>query len=297
MRRLTRRLLLTCPLIFAAASVQAAGPQVILEATLDAAQEVPAPTGALPGAGGTATFEYDETSKTITYKVTVQNLTGPPILAHIHQGATGQAGPVSITLDQNHLADSTDALPVPPDLVATLFAGGTYVNVHTAQNPDGEIRGQIHLKAATCACDGSAATFRQCVKDAINALPKAERRSSLSHAVKRDVKKSSCGRTSGPKKAVACCVSQPAGNIVTDVLCLPVRAAACSALGGTSLGTGTSCFPSSPCTASVLTSVTTTTTQHRTTTTMGGTACVHAGGGCSKNSACCSQYCYLGQCY
>ncbi len=29
------------------------------------------------------------------------------------------------------------------DLAAAMDAGETYVNVHTAQNPDGEIRGQL----------------------------------------------------------------------------------------------------------------------------------------------------------
>jgi hypothetical protein len=36
-------------------------------------------------------------------------------------------------------------------------------------------------------------------------------------------------------------------NIVTDKLCLPVPEEACATRGGTSLGAGTSCFPSNPC--------------------------------------------------
>src|SRR2546428_619818 len=114
-------------------------PKVTLEATLDAAQEVPAPKGTLPGAGGTATFEYDETDKSIAYTVTVMNLTGPPIAAHIHQAGPGVEGQVRITLDQNQLAGGAPALPVPDDLVEPLFDGGTYVNVHTPMNPNGEI--------------------------------------------------------------------------------------------------------------------------------------------------------------
>ncbi len=247
MRRLVAPIVLTFSLSFASAGQAAEEPKVTLEATLDVAQEVPTPKGTLPGAGGTATFEYDETDKTIAYTVTVLNLTGPPILAHIHQAAPGVAGPVRITFDQSQLGGGAPALPVPDDLVEPLFDGGTYVNVHTAANPGGEIRGQIHLKPAACSCTDSATVLRQCVKQAIRALAKAQRKSDVIRALRRDVKKSSCGRTKGPKKAVACCVRQAAGNIVTDKLCLPVPEKACTKRGGTSLGAGTSCFPSNPC--------------------------------------------------
>jgi len=248
MRRLAAQIMLT--LVWSLVSAGHAAeeePKVTLEATLDTAQETPSPSGPRPGAGGSATFEYDETDKSITYTVTVQNLTGPPIAAHIHQAPPGMPGPVRITLDQNNLAGGAAAVPVPADLVEPLFDGGTYVNVHTVQNPNGEIRGQIRLKAAACSCTGDASALRQCVKQAIAALDKAQRKSDVIRALKRDVKKSSCGRTKGPKKAVACCVRQPAGNIVTDMLCAPVRGSVCTKLGGKSFGTGTSCFPANPC--------------------------------------------------
>ena len=250
MRRLAASIVLTFSLSFASAG-PAAGeeePKVTLEATLDTAQEVPPPKGTSPDAGGSATFEYDETDKSIAYVVTVTNLTGPAIAAHIHQAAPGVEGLVRITLDQNELVGGAPALPVPADLVDPLFDGGTYVNVHTATNPDGEVRGQIHLKPAACSCSsGSARAIRKCVKLAITALPKAQRKADVIKALRRDVKKSSCGRTKGPKKAVACCVREAAGNIVIDKLCLPVPEKSCVTRGGTSLGAGTSCFPSNPC--------------------------------------------------
>src|SRR5207245_8128221 len=95
-----RRLAAPVALTFALSLTRAGHATVTLEATLDTAQEVPAPSGTLPGAGGTATFEYDETSQTLAYTVSVTNLTGPPIAAHIHQAAPGAPGPVRITLDQ-----------------------------------------------------------------------------------------------------------------------------------------------------------------------------------------------------
>ena len=250
MRRLAASIVLTFSLSFASAG-RAAGeeePKVTLEATLDTAQEVPPPKGTSPDAGGSATFEYDETDKSIAYVVTVTNLTGAAIAAHIHQAAPGTPGPIRITLAQDELAGGAPALPVPADLVDPLFDGGTYVNVHTATNPDGEVRGQIHLKPAACSCSsGSAGALRKCVKLAIKTLPKAQQKAGVIKALRRDVKKSSCGRTKGPKKAVACCVREAAGNIVIDKLCLPVPEKACATRGGTSLGAGTSCFPSNPC--------------------------------------------------
>src|SRR5437762_12925792 len=173
MRRLAASIVLTLSLSFASAGHAAEEPRVTLEATLDTAQEVPPPKGTSPDAGGSATFEYDETDKSIAYVVTVTNLTGPAILAHIHQAPPGTPGQVRITLDQNELAGGAPALPVPTDLVEPLFDGGTYVNVHTAVNPDdGEIRGQIHLKPAACSCSsGSAGALRKCVKLAIKTLP------------------------------------------------------------------------------------------------------------------------------
>ena len=248
MRRLAAPIVLAFSLSFVSVGHAAEEePKVTLEATLDVADEVPSPTGTLPGAGGAATFEYDETDKSIAYTVTVTDLTGPPLAAHIHQAPPGTPGPIRITLDQNNLAGGAPPLPVPGDLVEPLYDGGTYVNVHTAQNPSGEVRGQIHLKAGACSCTGSTSALRQCVKQAIKALGKPQRRSDVIKALRRDVKQSSCGRTKGPKKAIACCVRQPAGNIVTDKLCLPVPEKACGKRGGTSLGAGTSCFPSNPC--------------------------------------------------
>ena len=222
-------------------------PKVIFEATLDAAHEVPAPTGTLPGAGATATLLYDETDKTLTYTIDVQGLTGPPGAAHIHQAPPGVAGPVKITFDQTKLGGGAPPLPVPAAVLDAMLAGGTYANVHTLMNPNGEIRGQIALKPGVCSCTGSASDLRRCVRQAIKGLDKSQRRADVVQELRRDTKKSSCGRTKGPKKAVACCVRQPAGNIVTGKLCLPVADKACTKRGGTSLGAGSSCFPSNPC--------------------------------------------------
>lgn len=65
-----------------------------------------------------------------------------PTLAHVHEGAPGVAGPPVITLDPTSPIVAED-LVLDADLALALRNGDLYVNVHTAENPNGEIRGQI----------------------------------------------------------------------------------------------------------------------------------------------------------
>jgi hypothetical protein len=65
--------------------------------------------------------------------------------AHIHVGAPGANGPVIIPLTRN--GDNEWVVPTGAKLSDDQFesykAGNLYVNVHSAANPGGEIRGQI----------------------------------------------------------------------------------------------------------------------------------------------------------
>jgi len=109
-------------------------------ATLSGANETPAVTTAATGKGGVA---VNRTSKAITGGITFTGLS--PTQAHIHQGAVGVPGGVIIPLT----LIGTDTAVVPAgttlsDAQYTAFlAGDLYFNVHTAANPNGEIRGQI----------------------------------------------------------------------------------------------------------------------------------------------------------
>ena len=65
--------------------------------------------------------------------------------AHIHLGRPGENGPVIIPL--NRTADNTWSVPASIRLNDTQYEafrlGNLYVNVHSAANPGGEIRGQL----------------------------------------------------------------------------------------------------------------------------------------------------------
>ena len=64
---------------------------------------------------------------------------------HIHLGAAGEKGPPVITLDQG--SDGTWTVPEGATLndeqYAAYKAGKLYVNIHSAANKGGEIRGQL----------------------------------------------------------------------------------------------------------------------------------------------------------
>lgn len=119
-------------------------------ATTPAAPKLPTYHATLaPSAGITSTgkgmgmFTYDAATHTLTYDVTYEGLTGPAVAAHIHGPAAegANAGPVvpfpSAASPIKGTATLTDAQ------AADLAAGKYYVNVHTAANKGGEIRGTI----------------------------------------------------------------------------------------------------------------------------------------------------------
>ena len=131
----------------------------IYVATLSGDKEVPPVT---TQATGTAGFSQPHLNN-MTYGIKVSNI-GNVTMAHIHQGKEGQNGPVVVTLFKADNATGTgpvngqlvggtitnDKLEGPlagksveVDLVKVIQDGEAYVNVHTTQNPDGAIRGQI----------------------------------------------------------------------------------------------------------------------------------------------------------
>jgi len=80
---------------------------------------------------------------TLAWRLSFSGLSGPATAAHIHVGAHGVAGPVSIPLCGPCTVTVKGTTPVSAAQATALLRGGDYVNVHTDKNPSGEIRGQI----------------------------------------------------------------------------------------------------------------------------------------------------------
>lgn len=82
----------------------------------------------------------------LRYVFAINGLSGPITGAHIHDGAAGVSGPVIVALTTglpNILVGELQLTNLPPDFLPKLESGQLYVNVHTAANPNGEVRGQL----------------------------------------------------------------------------------------------------------------------------------------------------------
>jgi hypothetical protein len=95
------------------------------------------------GVKGSGELQAMLDGKTFTYSATYKDLTGPAVAAHFHgPAAPGADAPpvVPVTVTPSPLKGSatlTDAQ------IADLNAGKWYLNIHTAANPGGEIRGTV----------------------------------------------------------------------------------------------------------------------------------------------------------
>ena len=116
-----------------------------MTATLRATEEEP-PSGS--AGSGTASFRMGPVG--LEFDITVDGLTGPITAAHIHNAPIGTNGGVIFDLGPffggTPHARGSWAAPSTAN-VKSLLRGDCYVNVHTAANPGGEIRGQILLSS------------------------------------------------------------------------------------------------------------------------------------------------------
>jgi hypothetical protein len=135
-------------IVFIVATARAGAPRSEtfgLRAALNARQEVPRQAMKVAAANGSfvGTLTQTGSRRTITWKLVFSHLSGAARQAHIHYGKAGKAGPIAVTLCGPCKSGMHAMVRVPAKLVRAIEAGRTYVNVHTKNNPNGEIRGQI----------------------------------------------------------------------------------------------------------------------------------------------------------
>jgi hypothetical protein len=171
-----KRLCLVVVTLLCLTAMGIAAEKTHLHANLTGLQEVVGPATVITDATGTFTATINDDS-TITYTLTYKNLSSALQQAHIHVGATKISGGVSIFLCTN-LANGPAGTPLCPDdathsgsvsrtvtaadvigpanqgvavgdmrnIVRAIVSRVTYANVHTANHPAGEIRGQIQKR-------------------------------------------------------------------------------------------------------------------------------------------------------
>jgi CHRD domain len=125
------------------ATVTFAGPAFAekMKATLDGKSEVPANASA---ATGTADIDFDAATKKLTWKLTYSGLSGPATAAHFHGPAeAGKNAGVAVAIPNAGTSPAEGSATLTDAQAADMAAGKYYVNVHTAANPGGEIRGQV----------------------------------------------------------------------------------------------------------------------------------------------------------
>ena len=112
-----------------------------MKVTLDSKSEVPPNTSA---GTGTADVDYDAASKKLTWKLTYSGLSGPATAAHFHGPAeAGKNAGVKVPIPNATSSPAEGSAILTDEQAADLTAGKYYINVHTAANPGGEIRGQV----------------------------------------------------------------------------------------------------------------------------------------------------------
>jgi hypothetical protein len=122
-------------------------------ATLTGAQEVPPTTST---ATGTGVFVLDPDTSTMSGTVTTSDITG--IASHMHVAPIGQSAGVAIPFTGGPTSWTMPPTVLSATQLAALGAGSLYANVHSAANPNGEIRGQLYKPVRVANLNGSQET-------------------------------------------------------------------------------------------------------------------------------------------
>lgn len=93
---------------------------------------------------GTVQATLDTSTNLLKYTITYSGLSGPVKAAHFHGPATAsQQAKVLVPIPGPYSSGMTGTEKVSKTIEKDLEAGKTYVNLHTATNPEGEARAQM----------------------------------------------------------------------------------------------------------------------------------------------------------
>jgi hypothetical protein len=157
MRRVV--VMLAATILLGATAGAAQAQTIRFTAALSGDQETPAP-GVLTGAFGNASVTLDMATQTVSWNINVFNLPSGINNAHFHVGGPGVAGPTVVNIafpatasNDFNLSGSATAANLNvrgdqgirswDDFLQALQGGQIYLNIHTAVNGGGEIRGQV----------------------------------------------------------------------------------------------------------------------------------------------------------
>ncbi len=127
--------------IFVMASVPALAETMNFKADLNGSGEVPATTST---GTGTLDANLDTTTMKLTWTVTYSGLTGKAVAAHFHGPAKAGNNAAPVVAIKGSLASPIrGSAKLTAKEMKDLEAGLWYFNIHTAKNPNGEIRGQV----------------------------------------------------------------------------------------------------------------------------------------------------------
>jgi hypothetical protein len=113
-------------------------------ASLSAANEVGMVVGG-EDATGQGAGSVDTETGLLTWDISWSGLTGDAMRLHFHNAPVGVNGGIVVSIFDFVATDSPVSGSASLDSagVAALLAGNFYLNLHTEQNPGGEIRGQV----------------------------------------------------------------------------------------------------------------------------------------------------------
>jgi hypothetical protein len=139
-------------------ATQASAQVATLTTTMNGGEETPVIN---TGMVGTAEVSVDVANREVAVTLIVFNVPTATTAGHIHVGPAGIAGPVVLNFppavvgrtgdfamtfrlgERDFVARPAQGINTLDDMLQAIVNGNSYVNIHTTQNPGGEIRGQL----------------------------------------------------------------------------------------------------------------------------------------------------------